>query len=205
MLRTFPVAVLLLAPLVAAADDKPVAVKVSGLTADAPAGWKSEKPANLLRSYQFKLATHDKDHADAELVVSPKASPDVTKNFDSWKAQYTPADGVKPEDAVKTREFEAGGAKVHVLDVTGIADEGLATLVTWTGEGTKASYRGQAITRGARSAAGSLPPLALDGDISVDVTDARTLTRYWQSGARLALGGAPISVRARVKRVITCA
>jgi hypothetical protein len=107
-----------LAPQLAAAD-KPVTVNVSGLSADAPAGWKSEKPANLLRSHQFKLPTHDKDHADAELIVSPKASPDVTKNFDTWKAQYTPADGVKPEDAAKTKTFEVGGAKAHVLDVTG--------------------------------------------------------------------------------------
>lgn len=104
----------------AQADDKPVAVKVSGLTATAPAGWKAEKPANLLRAYQFKLPSADKDHADAELTVSKSdASPDVTKSFDAWKAQYTPPDGVKAEDAIKTREFDVGGAKVSVLDATG--------------------------------------------------------------------------------------
>lgn len=119
MRRTLYSVILALSTAACVADDKPVAVKVSGLTAIAPAGWKSEKPANLLRSYQFKLPTHDKDHADAELTVTPNSSADVTKNFDTWKAQYTPADGVKPEDAIKTREFEAGGAKVSVLDATG--------------------------------------------------------------------------------------
>lgn len=112
--------VVLMSSAAALADDKPVAVKVGGLSAVAPTGWKAEKPANLLRAYQFKLPSADKDHADAELTVSKSdASADVTKNFDTWKAQYTPADGVKPEDAIKTREFEVGGAKVSVLDATG--------------------------------------------------------------------------------------
>jgi hypothetical protein len=97
--------------------DKPV--EVAGLKADPPAGWKAEKPANLLRSHQFKLPSDDKNYADAELSVSPKSSDKVNDKFDEWKAQYTPPDGKKAEDVTKTSTFEVGGAKVHVLDVTG--------------------------------------------------------------------------------------
>lgn len=101
------------------ADDKPTPVKFSGLSGDPPAAWKSEKPANLLRSHQFKLPSNDKNYADAELTVSPKSSDDVAKNFDKWKAQFTPPDGKKAEEVSKTSEFKVGDAKVHVLDVTG--------------------------------------------------------------------------------------
>lgn len=103
----------------AVAADKPVVVTVAGLTADAPAGWKAEKPANLLRSFQFKLPTPDTGHADAELYVSPNASPDAAKNFDKWKAQFTPPDGKTAADVTTVTKFEAGGATVHVLDVAG--------------------------------------------------------------------------------------
>jgi hypothetical protein len=103
----------------AAAADKPTPVDVAGLKADPPAAWKAEKPANLLRSHQFKLAGEDKNYADAELTVSPKSSDDVAKNFDKWKAQFTPPDGKKAEDVTKTSEFKVGEAAVSVLDVTG--------------------------------------------------------------------------------------
>ena len=104
---------------VASADDKPMPVKFSGLSGDPPAAWKAEKPANLLRSHQFKLPSDDKTYADAELTVSPKSSDDVAKNFDKWKAQFTPPDGKKAEDVTRTSEFKVGEVKVHVLDVTG--------------------------------------------------------------------------------------
>ncbi len=110
---------LLVAALAVSADDKPKPVEVSGLKADAPASWKAEKPANLLRSHQFKLASADKGFADAELTVSPKSSDNVTKKFDEWKAQFTPPDGKKAEDVTKTSEFKIGEVKVHILDVTG--------------------------------------------------------------------------------------
>jgi hypothetical protein len=112
-------ALLALAAFALAAADKPKPVDVAGLKADPPAGWKAEKPANLLRSHQFKLPSDDKAFADAELTVSPKSSDDVAKNFDKWKAQFTPPDGKKPEDVTKTSEFKVGDVKVHVLDVTG--------------------------------------------------------------------------------------
>jgi len=101
------------------ADEKPVIVKASGLSAEVPKEWKKEKPANLLRSYQFKLPTHDQTHADAEVAVFPESSSDAKKNFEKWKAQYAPPDDKKAEDVTKTDEFEHAGAKIHVLDIRG--------------------------------------------------------------------------------------
>jgi hypothetical protein len=50
---------LLLAVSVAGAEVKGTPVKLSGLAGTTPATWKSEKPANRLRSYQFKLPSGD--------------------------------------------------------------------------------------------------------------------------------------------------
>ena len=49
------VAILLVFPLLGTADDKPVKVKLGKFSAEAPAEWKTEKVANRLRSFQFKL------------------------------------------------------------------------------------------------------------------------------------------------------
>ena len=104
---------------VIAADEKPVVVSLSGFKAEVPKGWKIEKPANLLRSYQFKLATPDKDHADAEVIVMPESSSDVTKSFDKWKGQYTPPGDKKAADVTKIDKYEQAGANLHTLDIYG--------------------------------------------------------------------------------------
>ena len=103
----------------AVAEDKPTPVKLSGLAATAPASWKSEKPANRLRSFQFKLASGDKDYADAEVAIFPESSPDNTKNFERWKATFVPPDGMTIEDAAKVGTMEIGRAKVATLEVSG--------------------------------------------------------------------------------------
>lgn len=111
------VALFLALPLLAAAD-KPVVVKLGKLSAPAPAGWKSQKPANRLRTYQFKLPGEKGGPGDAELVVmqSGKAS----KEFPRWKAAFVPPDGKTVDDISKVRKINgAKGATIDVLDVTG--------------------------------------------------------------------------------------
>ena len=104
---------------IAVAEDKGTPVKLSGLAGTAPAAWKSEKPANRLRSYQFKLAAGDKDYSDAEVAVFPESSPDNAKNFERWKATFVPPDGSTIEQAAKVGKMEIGKAKVATLDVMG--------------------------------------------------------------------------------------
>ena len=105
-------------PPLAGADDKGTVVKVNKMTATAPADWKSEKPANRLRSYQFKLPGAN-DRGDAEVVVMPESSPDVEKNFPRWKAQFVPPEGKTADDISKTAKWDVPGATVNVLDVSG--------------------------------------------------------------------------------------
>lgn len=94
-------------------------VKVNNLSAAPPADWKSEKPSNRLRSYQFRLPSGDKDAPDAELTIYPDSAPDVKKNHERWLATFTPPEGKTMADASKATTLELAGAKaVSVLDVT---------------------------------------------------------------------------------------
>src|SRR5437016_4463083 len=108
----------LIATSFAAADDKPPVVKVNKLSAKALADWKTEKPANRLRSFQFKLPGAP-DHPDAELIVMPESSPDAEKNFPRWKAQFVPPEGKTVDDISKATKWDVPGATVNVLDVSG--------------------------------------------------------------------------------------
>ncbi|AMV25866.1 hypothetical protein VT84_15820 [Gemmata sp. SH-PL17] len=100
------------------AEDKPVVVKLIKFSAPAPADWKSEKPSNRLRTYQFKLPGA-KDHPEAELSIMNESLPGTDKNFPKWKATFVPPEGKTVDDISKTAKWEVPGATVNVLDVTG--------------------------------------------------------------------------------------
>ena len=103
-----------------AADPKAVVVKLGPLSAEAPAAWKSEKPANLLRSHQFKLPSGGPAFADAEVAVYKEGSPKVEAKFAEWKGTFVPPDGKALDDATKVSKVELpGGVTAHVLDVSG--------------------------------------------------------------------------------------
>jgi hypothetical protein len=105
-------------PALAQDKGKDVVVKVGGLKATAPADWKSEKPANRLRSHQFKLPAAP-DHAEAEVIVMPESRPDAEKEFPRWKATFVAPDGMTTDQLGKTTKWDVKGATVNVLDVTG--------------------------------------------------------------------------------------
>lgn len=100
------------------ADDKPVVVKLNKLSATVPADWKSEKPANRLRTYQFKLPGA-KDHPEAELTIMNESLPGADKNFPKWKNTFVVPEGKTADDISKTAKWDVKGATVNVLDVTG--------------------------------------------------------------------------------------
>jgi hypothetical protein len=97
----------------------PPAVPFGKLSSVPPEDWKSEKPGNRLRSHQFKIASGMESVADGEVIVMPESSPKPEKEFPRWKGQLTPPDGKTVDDVAKESKFEAGGATVHVLDVSG--------------------------------------------------------------------------------------
>jgi hypothetical protein len=107
-----------LRPPLARADDKGTVVKVGSLSGTTPADWKKEKPANLLRSFQFKLAG-EKGLPDAELAVFPESHPSAEKNFPKWKGQFVPPEDKTVDDLSKTGKWDVKGATVTYLDVAG--------------------------------------------------------------------------------------
>ena len=105
--------------LLLAADPAPVVVKFGKLSAEVPKGWTSEKPNNRLRSHQFRLPSGTEGVADAELYVMPQSDPNPARVFPRWKASFVPPDGKTLDEVAKESKFEAGGATVHLLDVSG--------------------------------------------------------------------------------------
>jgi len=117
---TAAAALLAAIPFLAGADDKPVKVKLGKLSAVAPGEWKSEKPANLLRSYQFKLPGEKGGPGDAELMIMPESDPKAAKVFPRWKATILPPEGKAPDDVGKVKTIEGvKGAKIDLLDCYG--------------------------------------------------------------------------------------
>lgn len=115
----FSVAFAVLASIVSAEDEKPVVVKFLNLTATAPANWKSEKPSNLLRSHQFKIASGEPNLADAEIAIYKEGSPKFDQKFAEWKATFNAPEGKTVDDLAKIFKMELTGATGHVLDMTG--------------------------------------------------------------------------------------
>lgn len=99
------------------ADGTPVAF--GKLSATAPATWKAEKPANRLRSHQFKLPSSDKDYTDAELIILPESNPNPDKVYPGWLKTFDPPDGKTIDEVTKKDQFNVGKATVHTLDVSG--------------------------------------------------------------------------------------
>jgi len=119
-MRLLGLSLFILAAIVMAASgqEKGTPVKIGKLSAVAPADWAKEKPANLLRSYQFKLPGAE-DFPQPELAVFPESHPSPEKNFPRWKAQFVPPEGKTIEDIGKSGKWEVPGATVNYLDITG--------------------------------------------------------------------------------------
>jgi hypothetical protein len=116
----FAAFLMLALPLFSAADDKPVKVKLGKLSAEAPAEWKSEKVANRLRSYQFKLPGEKGGPGDAELIVMPESDPKAEKVFPRWKGSFVPPEGKTADDVGKVKKIDGvKGAKIDMLDCYG--------------------------------------------------------------------------------------
>ena len=116
----FAAVLLLVIPAFAIADDKPVKVKLGGLSAEAPAAWKSEKPSNNLRAYQFKLAGEKGGPGDAELMIMTGSEPKAEKVFPRWRATFVPPEGKTADDVGKVKKIDGvKGAKIDVLDCDG--------------------------------------------------------------------------------------
>lgn len=103
----------------AVAADGPV-VKVGTRSAPAPAGWEAVKPANRLRSHQFKLPPAEAGGPAGEFVVLPDSQANPDKVFPGWAATVVPDDdGIPPEENAKRSKTERDGLTLHWLDAAG--------------------------------------------------------------------------------------
>lgn len=100
-------------------DLKSMTVDIDGLKADAPKDWVREKPANLLRSYQFRLPKADGDKEDADLGILPDVTGKDEDNIARWKKMFLPADGKSIDDSSKIEKLKVGAVKLTYLDVQG--------------------------------------------------------------------------------------
>jgi hypothetical protein len=110
----------LLTAAVAFAEDKGTPVEIAGLKSTAPADWKSEKPSNEMRIYQFKLPKEKDDKDDADLVVFffKSGSGTVEQNLKRQVAKFNPADG-KDKVEEKVEKIKVGTIEATYQDVSG--------------------------------------------------------------------------------------
>jgi hypothetical protein len=94
-------------------------VDLDGLKSKAPAGWKAEKPANLLRHAQFRLPKAGDDKYDGELVVFKGFGGTAKANVARWKNQFLPPKDKTRDDVSKVEEMKVAGCTVTYLDVHG--------------------------------------------------------------------------------------
>jgi hypothetical protein len=107
------------APLSHAQDPKGTVVKLDELQSRAPGDWKAEKPANRLRSHQFRLSKAKGDKEEAELAILPNVTGTPEKNIQRWKEMFVPPENKSIEDVSRVDTFKVGTAKVIYLDVSG--------------------------------------------------------------------------------------
>lgn len=101
-------------------DLKSMLVVIDGLKSEAPKDWKREKPANLLRSHQFRLPKVDDDKEDADLGILPDVGGKEEDNIARWKKMFLPPDGKQIDDVSRVDKMKVGKVSIVYLDVQGV-------------------------------------------------------------------------------------
>lgn len=97
-----------------------VVVNLDGLKSETPSSWIVEKPANRLRSHQFRLPAVGEDTVDAELAILPNVQGTAEQNIQRWKETFVPPAGKTLKEVSKVEKFTtAGKASAVMLDVHG--------------------------------------------------------------------------------------
>jgi hypothetical protein len=88
------------------------------LAFEVPEEWETQKVGSPMRKAQFVVPGPG---GDAEMVVFRFAggAGGVDANIARWKGQFKPPEGKGIDDITAKREFEAGGLKVTMIDITG--------------------------------------------------------------------------------------
>ena len=98
---------------------KPVEVTLDGLKSTAPAEWKATKPANLLRSHQFKAPRAAGDKEDAEIYVLTTVHGTPAENIAKLKELFLLPTSLPKEKAVREWDIKNSKATLTCLDIQG--------------------------------------------------------------------------------------
>ena len=98
---------------------KGTVVRLDDLKSQTPADWKSEKPANRLRAYQFRLVRAKGDANDVELAILSDLTGTPEQNVKRWKDMFVPPDGKTLDDVSRVDMLKVGAVRVTYLDVHG--------------------------------------------------------------------------------------
>ncbi|MEI7687261.1 MAG: hypothetical protein WCL32_19760 [Planctomycetota bacterium] len=97
-------------------------VTLDNLKSTTPASWKSEKPSNKFRAYQFTVPKAKGDDADAEIVIfffGPGGGGGTAENLKRWKGMFDAPEGKSIDDVSKVETFKIPKAEITYLDVKG--------------------------------------------------------------------------------------
>jgi hypothetical protein len=85
---------------------------------DAPASWTSKEPSVRILDYEFEVSAAEGDEQAGRVTVMG-AGGSLKANVDRWVGQFSQPDGGGTRDRGKFEDKEIGGAKVHLVDLTG--------------------------------------------------------------------------------------
>jgi len=97
-------------------------VVLDKLKSSTPADWKSAKPGNKFRVYQFTVPKAKGDEKDAEVAIfffGAGSGGSADDNISRWKKMFLPPEGKKIDDVAKVSSFKAGALDYVYLDVHG--------------------------------------------------------------------------------------
>ncbi len=97
-------------------------VTLDSLKSKVPAAWKSQKPSNKFRAYQFQVPKADGDKKDAELVIfyfGEGSGGNVEDNLKRWKGQFQAPEGKTIDDVSTVKKMKVGNVELTYLDIHG--------------------------------------------------------------------------------------
>ena len=114
-IRSFRLGAIAATLLAIGADAPPQTIDAGGMTFQAPASWKSNKPSSTMRRAQLKVVPVEGDSEPAELVVTgfARGAGTVEQNVSRWQGMFKDKDGKPPKIETKTIK----GKNVEVIRV----------------------------------------------------------------------------------------
>ncbi len=103
-------------------ENKGTVVTLDGLKSRTPGNWKTQRPANEMRAYQFQIPRVEGDKKDAELIIfffGSGSGGTPADNIKRWKSQFEPPEGKTMDQASKVEKYKVGDVDITYLDIAG--------------------------------------------------------------------------------------